>query len=76
MQDINLIQENQQQYSGKKEKLRNLDLRWMIFILKVKALEAGHTDIYYQLEVINDIQREIVQSSSGMLNDERLHEIL
>lgn len=76
MQYINPTKENQQQYSGKKEELRNLDLRWMIFILNIQAIETGNKDSSDQLEVINEIQREIVQSSSGMLNEEMLNDIL
>lgn len=62
--------------SFKEKESKNFDLRWMIYILKRKALEEGNEDDFSQLDVIYDIQREMVQSSSGMLNEERCHDIL
>ncbi|CAC5424765.1 unnamed protein product [Mytilus coruscus] len=58
------------------EDTKNLYIRSMIDILKKRAVEKEQSDYIVQLDVINDIQREIVQSCSGVLNETRFHEIL
>lgn len=75
-QDTSLIKEQTHISLPKKEEPKNLDLRWMVCILNSKAKTEGNKDYTDELDVICDIQREIVQSSYGVLNDERLHDIL
>lgn len=48
----------------------------MIYILRIRTEEEGETDYSKQLDIINDIRREIVQSSSGVLMENRFQEIL
>lgn len=48
----------------------------MIYILKRKIEEEGKKDYTDHLDVIDDIGREIVQHSSGVLNETRFLEIL
>lgn len=48
----------------------------MISILKENTKEEKKGDYCEQLDVIEEIRREIVQSSSGRLNDKRFNEIM
>lgn len=55
---------------------KNLDLKLMINILKIKTEEERKQDYIDQLDAIDKIRREIVQHSSGVLNDIRFQEIV
>lgn len=48
----------------------------MIYILRTKNEKEGQKDYVEQLEVINTIRRDIFQSSSGVINEEKFKEIL
>lgn len=48
----------------------------IIYILRRKIEEEGKSDYRDQLDVIDNIRREIVQSSSGVLNDKMFQEKL
>ncbi|CAC5402600.1 unnamed protein product [Mytilus coruscus] len=70
----------QQLFSDNKDEPKNLDLKWMIYILKRGIQEEGKTEAKKsnidQLNVIDNIRREIVQSSSGVLKDSRFKDIM
>ncbi|CAG2195655.1 unnamed protein product [Mytilus edulis] len=57
------------------EESKILDLKLMIYILKENSNEEKK-EYVKQLDVIDGIRREIVQSSSGVLNDERFKDIM
>ncbi|CAC5359909.1 unnamed protein product [Mytilus coruscus] len=72
-----LTQKQQEQlFSPRKEEPRNLDMELMIYILRRKIEEEGKSDYLEQLDVIDNIRREIAQSSCGVLNDKRFQEKL
>lgn len=48
----------------------------MIYILREKTNVEGKKDYIKQLDIIDKIRREIVQSSSGILDDERFKDIM
>lgn len=58
------------------EESKNLYLRYMINYLKLRAEEKEQSDDIVNLDVIKNIQREIVQSSNGVLTERRFHKIL
>lgn len=47
----------------------------MIYILRIKTEEDGNKDYVDQLDIIDNIRREIVFNCSGVLNDKRFKEI-
>lgn len=55
---------------------RKLDLKLMIYILRRKAEENSEKDYVDHLDVIDNVRREIFQSSSGVLNKWKFQEIL
>ncbi|VDI62314.1 Hypothetical predicted protein [Mytilus galloprovincialis] len=55
---------------------RNINLKLMIHILKHISKEEAHTDDAHQLEAVENIRREIVQSSTGVLNKTRFLDIM
>ncbi|XP_063436691.1 uncharacterized protein LOC134718129 [Mytilus trossulus] len=72
-----LSQKQQEQlFSAGKEKSKIVDLKLMIYILKENTNKEEKGDYCEQLDVIDEIRREIVQSSSGMLNDKRFQETM
>ncbi|CAC5403771.1 unnamed protein product [Mytilus coruscus] len=62
--------------SNMKDESKNLDLKLMIYILKRKTEEEGRKDYVEQLDVIDNIRREIVQSSNGILDERNFQDIL
>ncbi|CAC5400773.1 unnamed protein product [Mytilus coruscus] len=68
--------EQKQLFSPQKGESKNLPLKLMIKILKHIIEEERKTDYVAQLEVIYDIQREIVQSSSGIVTETKFQDIL
>lgn len=58
------------------DKSGNLDLKLMIYILKRRFDKESKAEFVDQLEVIDKIRREIVQSSSGLLDEPKFHETL
>ncbi|VDI45556.1 Hypothetical predicted protein [Mytilus galloprovincialis] len=74
---IHLTQIQQQQlFSPKQIESKNLDLELMIYILKRRIEEEDREKNVGQLEVIANIRREIVQSSSGYLVETRYQDII
>ncbi|CAC5408762.1 unnamed protein product [Mytilus coruscus] len=73
---IYLTPNQQQQLFSPKNESKNLDFKLMIYILKRQFEEEGKEDSVDQLEAIDNIRREIVQSSSGILNETRFEDIL
>ncbi|VDH93034.1 Hypothetical predicted protein, partial [Mytilus galloprovincialis] len=67
---------NQQSQLFSREESDNLDLELMIYILKKRSNSEWNKVYIDQLDVIEHIRREIVQSSSGTLTQERFHDIL
>lgn len=61
-------------YLGKAS--RNINLQLMIHILKQISKEEEQTDDALQLEAVENIRREISQSSTGVLNETRFLDIL
>lgn len=68
--------QKQQLFSANWTERRNIDLKLMIHILKQRPKEEDKADDAHQLEVVDNIRREIVQSSSGVLNETRFHDIM
>ncbi|XP_052063863.1 uncharacterized protein LOC127703828 isoform X4 [Mytilus californianus] len=68
--------QQQQLYVRNKNKSEKLDLKLMIHSLKRRAKDARQTEYVDQLNDIMNIQREIVQSNSGVLIDTRFQDIL
>lgn len=50
-------------------------MKLMIHFLKQTSKQQGQEDFVNQLNVINNIRREIVQSSNGVLNNARFQNI-
>ncbi|CAC5410004.1 unnamed protein product [Mytilus coruscus] len=74
---IYLTQIQQQQlFSPKQEESKNIDLELMIYILKRRIEEEYKQDSVGQLEVIDNIRKEIFQSSSGVLNETRFQDMI
>ncbi|CAC5417515.1 unnamed protein product [Mytilus coruscus] len=68
--------QRQQLFSANEKERRNIDLKLMIHILKQRSKEEEKADDANQLEVVDNIRREIVQSSTGVLDETRFHNIL
>ncbi|CAC5359910.1 unnamed protein product [Mytilus coruscus] len=74
---IYLTQNKKEQlFSVNKKESKHLDLKLMLYILKKKFEEEGKRKFVEQIEVIDNIRRNIVQSSSGVLNETRFQDIL
>lgn len=61
------------------EKLDMLDLKMMIYVLTQlndSDQSEGNKDFVHQLDEINQIRRNIMQSSSGMLQVAKFQEIM
>ncbi|XP_052063889.1 uncharacterized protein LOC127703837 [Mytilus californianus] len=72
-----LSQKQQKQlFSPRKEESKIVDLKLMIYILKENTNEEEKKDYFEQLDVINDIRRGTVQSSSGILNEKQFQDIM
>ncbi|CAC5408766.1 unnamed protein product [Mytilus coruscus] len=68
--------QQRQLFSQSREESENLDLELMIYILKKRSNFEWNKVYIDQLEVIEHIRREIVQSSSGTLTQKRFHDML
>lgn len=55
---------------------RNINLELMIHILKHISTEEAQADDVHQLEAVENIRREMVQSSTGVLNKTRFLDIM
>ncbi|CAC5365748.1 unnamed protein product [Mytilus coruscus] len=72
-----LSQKQQTQlFSPRQEESKIVDLKLMIYILKENTNGEEKKDYFEQLDVIDEIRREIVQSSSGILKEERFQEVM
>ncbi|CAC5389986.1 unnamed protein product [Mytilus coruscus] len=59
-----------------KEEWKNVDLKLMIYILKRITKKEEMNEYVDQLCIIDNIRREIVQSSSGVLDEKRFNDII
>ncbi|CAC5389977.1 unnamed protein product [Mytilus coruscus] len=72
-----LSQKQQKQlFSPRKEESNIVDLKLMIYILKENTNEEEKKYNFEQLDVIDEIRRQIVQSSSGILNEIQFQDIM
>ncbi|CAC5378623.1 unnamed protein product [Mytilus coruscus] len=55
---------------------KKFDLELMIFLLKRRPTYEGKNDYDFQLETIDNINRQIIQSSSGALDEAKFKEIM
>ncbi|CAC5416345.1 unnamed protein product [Mytilus coruscus] len=74
---IHLTPDHQRQlFSQTREESKNLDLELMIYILKKRSNYEWNKTYIDQLDVIEKIRRQIVQSTSGTLDQTQFNDIL
>ncbi|CAC5408763.1 unnamed protein product [Mytilus coruscus] len=68
--------QKRQLFPPNKEEWKNVDLKLMIYILKRITKKEETNEYVDQLCIIDNIRREIVQSSSGVLDEKRFNDII